>query len=136
MAAALATIVLATHACQRVPLLAPSGSAITLTGAATASATESVTITALVIEGGVGTTTQSGTSTPASSGGTPVHNGTVVSFTTTLGQITPAEAKTVNGKVTVTFTGDGRAGACVITATSGAAVKTLQITLTAPSPLP
>ena len=44
-----------------------------------------------------------------------------------------AEVKTVNGKVTVTFVGDGRVGKAVITATSGAAVKTLEITLTAPS---
>jgi hypothetical protein len=136
LAAALATIALGAHACDRVPLLAPSGSAISLTSVATASSTDSITITALVLEGAAGAPAQNGSATTTTGVGTPVHNGTVVSFTTTIGTITPVEAKTVNGKVTVTFTGDGRVGAVVITATSGSAVKTLQITLSAPTPLP
>ena len=118
------------------PLLAPSGSAITLTSASTAGANDSVTVTALVIEGAAGATTQNGNATSSSGAGTPVHNGTHVSFTSTLGQITPEDATTVNGKVVVTWVGDGRVGTVVITATSGSAVKTLQITLTAPTPLP
>ena len=57
------------------------------------------------------------------SAGTPVQNGTVVTFTTTLGRIEPVEARTQNGKVTVKLTGDGRSGTATITAFSGGAIS-------------
>ena len=59
------------------------------------------------------------TSTPGS--GTPVHNGTLVSFTTTIGRIDPREARTHNGQVRVTFIADGQSGSATITAFSGGA---------------
>ena len=93
-------------ACDKVPLTAPTESTIQLFATATSvSATGSTDIVATVTE----------------SGGTAVQNGTVVSFTTTLGRIEPAEARTSNGRVTVKLTGDGRSGLATITAFSGAA---------------
>ena len=68
-------------ACDKVPLSAPTESTITLFATSTSiSATGSTDIVATVIE----------------QAGTPVQNGTVVSFTTTLGRIEPTEARTQN----------------------------------------
>jgi PKD repeat protein len=91
-------------ACDKVPLTAPTESTIALfaTGASVP-ANGSVDIVATVIE----------------SSGTAVQNGTVVTFTTTLGTISPAEARTNNGKVTVKLSGDGRSGTASIVAFSG-----------------
>src|SRR5438876_6057561 len=85
----LAIAALAATACQKVPLLAPSGSTITLTSAATALPLNgTATIVAQVIE----------------SSGTPPQRGTLISFTTTMGSIQPSEAETdVSGRVIVTF---------------------------------
>jgi PKD repeat protein len=93
-------------ACDKVPLTAPTESTIQLFAAATSvSPTGSTDIIATVTE----------------SSGTAVQNGTVVSFTTTLGRLEPSEARTSNGKVTVKFTADGRSGTARITAFSGGA---------------
>ena len=93
-------------ACDRVPLTAPTESTIQLFAAATSvSSTGSTDIIATVTE----------------ESGTAVQNGTVVSFTTTLGRIEPSEARTSNGRVTVKFTADGRSGTARITAFSGGA---------------
>ena len=47
------------------------------------------------------------TATVIESGGTPVHNGTLVRFTTTLGRMDPVEAQTRNGiAVTMFIAGD------------------------------
>src|ERR1051326_8003967 len=72
-------------ACQKVPLLAPSGSTITLTSPVTALPVNGTAqIVAQVIE-------------PS---GTPPHSGTQVTFTTTLGSIQPSNAETdSNGQV-------------------------------------
>ena len=71
---ALVAVALAATACDKVPLTAPSESTITLFATATSvSATGSTDIVATVIE----------------QAGTAVQNGTVVSFTTTLGRIEP-----------------------------------------------
>lgn len=95
-------------ACDKVPLTAPTESTITLFATATSvSPSGSTDIVATVIE----------------SSGTAVQNGTVVSFTTTLGRIEPAEARTQNGKVTVKLTADGRSGLALVTAFSGGAVS-------------
>ena len=72
--------------CDKMPLSAPTESIITLFANSTSVGLNgSVDITATVIE----------------SAGTPVQNGTVVTFTTTLGTIDPVEARTNNGKATV-----------------------------------
>ena len=109
-------------ACDKAPLLAPGGTVIFLNATSgSVPATGSVDIIAVLLEQG---TTSSGTGTGSSTtpaSGTPVHNGTLVSFTTTIGRIEPAEARTENGKVTVRFIGDGRSGAATILAYSGGA---------------
>lgn len=94
-------------ACQRVPLLAPSGSTITLTSNTTAVPFNATAqITAQVIE-------------PA---GTPPQSGTHVSFTTTLGTMEPVDAETdVDGRAVATFKAGTASGTATITAISGGA---------------
>jgi hypothetical protein len=108
-------------ACDKAPLLAPNGTVIFLTlGSSSVAPTGSVEVIAVLLEQGTTSTGGTGgTSTP--SAGTPVHNGTVVSFTSSIGRIEPAEARTENGRVTVRFIGDGRSGAAKIVAYSGGA---------------
>ena len=133
-------------ACDKVPLLAPTGSVITIFPAATSVAVNGeIEIVATVIEQGVstapttpttpGTGTPPGTTTPPTTGtttttsagaGTPVQNGTVVSFTTTLGQIQPTEARTQNGQVRVKFIAGSQSGTATITAFSGGASGKLE----------
>src|SRR5262245_13258376 len=76
-------------ACQRVPLLAPTGSTITLTSSATALPINgSADIIAQVIE----------------AAGTPPHSGTEITFTTNLGSVQPSTADTDSaGRVVVRF---------------------------------
>ena len=120
-------------ACDKVPLLAPSGSVITLFPAATfVPANGKIEIVATVIEQGTAPappsngTPGSGTTTSTPGSGTPVHNGTLVSFTTTIGHIEPREARTHNGQVTVMFHADGQSGTATITAFSGGASGKLE----------
>jgi len=126
-------------ACDKVPLLAPSGTVITLfPTATTVPANGSTEIIATVIENGVtatptppptngGTGTPPGTTTTGSPGaGTPVQNGTLVSFTTTLGRVEPTEARTQNGQVRVRFIASGQSGQATITAFSGGASGKLE----------
>lgn len=93
--------------CEKVPLLAPTGSTITLTASTNVlSANGTLTIIAQVLE----------------SAGTPPHSGTRVTFTTSLGRLEPAEASTdVGGRVTVTFVAGGANGTATISAVSGGA---------------
>ena len=96
-------------ACQKVPLLAPTGSTITVTAGSTALSVNGTTdIIAIVVE----------------SAGTAPQDGTVVTFTTTLGSIEPSEARTNGGRVTVKFRAGTANGTAIITATSGAAGST------------
>jgi adhesin/invasin len=96
---------LAAAACNRVALLAPAGSTITLTTLApTLPLNGSTSIIAQVIE-------------PA---GTPPQKGTLVTFTTSLGTIQPIEAETdAGGRVMVSFNAGTRSGVATITALSG-----------------
>lgn len=101
-------------ACDKLPLLAPTNSTITLFAASnTVQANGSTTLTATILE----------------SSGTPVQNGTLVSFTTTVGQISPSEARTQNGKVTVMFAGSGQSGEAQIQANSGGAKLTAPLSI-------
>jgi adhesin/invasin len=87
-----------------VPLTAPSGSQVTLFSNTTiVPVNGTAEITATVIE----------------SGGTLVQNGTLVTFTTTIGTIDPAEARTRDGKVTVRLVAGNRSGRAVVRAFSG-----------------
>ena len=132
-------------ACDKVPLLAPTGSVITLLPVTnTVSLNSQVDIIATVIENGTapGGTGGTGTTTSRTGAGTPVQNGTLVSFTTTVGRIEPSEARTHNGQVTVRLIAGGASGTATVTAYSGgasataklligtAAVKTVSLTTT------
>jgi hypothetical protein len=91
--------------CDRVALMAPSGSTIVLTtDAQTLPLSGRTRIVAQVIE-------------PA---GTPPNKGTLVSFTTSLGTIVPAEAETDSGgRVAVAFVAGTLSGTATIMAVSG-----------------
>ena len=93
--------------CEKVPLLAPTGSTILLTAGTTALPTNgAIPIVAQVTE----------------SSGTPPHSGTRVTFTTSLGTIEPSFAQTdINGQVAVTFRSGTASGTATITAFSGGA---------------
>jgi len=101
-----AALFLVETACNRVPLLAPSGSTITLTTATSVLPVNGkATIIAQVVE----------------NAGTAPQAGTHVTFTTSLGTIEPADASTdTSGRATVTFT-SGSSGTASITAISGSA---------------
>ena len=100
-------------ACDKVPLLAPVESVITLsTASSVVQANGTAEIRAVVIE-------------PS---GTPVHDGTTVTFTTNLGTLLPGEARTQNGIATVQFLGNGQSGTATIRAISGgAASETIEV---------
>lgn len=102
-----ALMIFAAAACEQSPLLAPSGSTITLTAPVNAiSSSTSVEIVAQVLEGS----------------GTPPHSGTEVTFTTTLGTISPPTAQTdASGRAVARFQASGSNGTAVIAATSGGA---------------
>lgn len=91
-------------ACQKVPLLAPAGSTIVLTTAAsTLPINGSTDVIAQLME----------------SGGVPPHEGTRVTFTTSLGRLQPSEADTdVSGRAIVKFIATS-SGVASITALSG-----------------
>ncbi|HXH07072.1 MAG TPA: PKD domain-containing protein [Vicinamibacterales bacterium] len=117
---------LAAVACEKLPLLAPTGTVITLYANSNfLPLNSSIEITAVAIEGGAapatGTQTGTGTSTPTAGQGTPVHNGTVITFTTTVGRIEPQEARTRNGQVTVRLISGGQSGIARVRAFSGGA---------------
>ena len=103
------TVLLLAGACQKVPLLAPTGSSINLTA----------TATTLPINGSTNLIAQ-----VLESGGTPPQNGTLVTFTTTLGTIQPAEAETNGGRVVVKFLAGSTSGTANIIASSGGATIT------------
>ena len=91
-------------ACDKIALIAPSNSAITLfSNLTTINLGGSAQITATVIEGG----------------GTPVHDGTEVTFTTTIGTVDPVTLQTDDGKATVTLRPGSQSGTAVVRAFSG-----------------
>lgn len=101
------SLVLATAftACDKVPLLAPTQSVITL----------SINTTTLPVNGSaeiVATVTESA--------GTPVQNGTTVTFTSSVGVVEPREARTEGGIARVTFRAGSQSGTARIGAFSGA----------------
>ena len=95
-------------ACDKVPLLAPPSSTIRLSATTTnVQANGTTEIRATVLE-------------PS---GTPVQNGTTVTFSTNLGAVSPAEARTVNGVAAAQFVGNGQSGKATLRAISGGAVS-------------
>ena len=105
-AVGLVLVALLAAACEKVPLLAPSASTITVS-APTRSLPPggSTEITAVVVE----------------SGGTPVQNGTLVQFSATLGRVEPAEVETQGGVARTTFIAGSASGTAQIRAISGGA---------------
>lgn len=98
--------VLAVSSCDKVPLLAPTNTTIRLTsGLGVLPLSGSTDITAIVIE----------------AAGTPVQNGTVVTFTSSLGTFEPREGRTSNGQVTVKYLAGSQSGTAKVGAFSGGA---------------
>ena len=96
---------LAVIACDKMPLTAPLNSTVTVaTATPVLPIGGSTEVSAFVSEGG----------------GTPVQNGTVVRFTTTLGRVDPVEAQTSNGLAITMFHAGDVSGVADIRATSGA----------------
>lgn len=102
---ALLVAVATLSACDKVPLLAPTSSTITLT----------VSTTVVPVNG-----TAEISASVTESAGTPVQNGTVVTFTSSFGAIEPTEARTQGGKATVRFVAGAQSGTARIGAFSGA----------------
>ena len=98
-------------ACDKMSLVSPTGSTITLT----------VNKTSVPING-----TAEVTASVIESAGTPVQNGTVVTFTSSFGTIEPREARTEGGTARVIFTGT-QSGEAVIGAFSGGAKTTAEL---------
>lgn len=114
--------------CHKMPLTAPSGTAIALIASpAVVAVNGSTEVTAVLVQGQLGTTADGDAATGTIGGGQPVRNGTVVSFTTTLGRIEPAEVETAGGRAVVRLITDGRSGTATVTAFSGSAAQTLDI---------
>ncbi len=105
----------ATLSCDKLPLLAPNLSTITLSSTTViVQANGTTEIRATVLE----------------QAGTPVQNGTTVTFSTTLGVLAPFEARTLNGVASVQFLGNGQSGKASIKAISGgAASQALEISV-------
>jgi adhesin/invasin len=100
----LAVVSLIAAGCDSVPLTAPTESTITITSdRSVLPLNGTATLRAVVVE----------------SGGTMVHNGTVVTFAPTLGSVTPVEVETVNGVATAVFNAGSVSGKSVINAFSG-----------------
>jgi hypothetical protein len=119
--------------CQSSPLTAPQGTTITFLSGTTMIASGSIDVVVNVVQGATSTGTGVGQNATAPTGGQPVHDNTDVFFTTTLGTIVPAQAKTTNGLATVTLVGDGRTGTAKIVATSGSITGNASVTVTASS---
>lgn len=105
----LCLVTLSLTSCDKVPLLAPTGSSIFL----------SASTTRLPVNG-----TAEITATVIEQAGTPPQNGTLVTFTASLGTIEPNEARTAAGRVTVRFTAGSQSGTARIGASSGDARAT------------
>jgi adhesin/invasin len=114
-----ACLALVVVGCERMQLLAPTASTITISAPARVLPLGGSTqVSAVVIE----------------EAGTPVHNGTTVRFTSSLGRLEPAEAQTRNGVATTTFFAGDVSGVAAIRAMSGGAAaedgsNVLEITL-------
>lgn len=105
-ACALMVAAVLTVACDKVPLLAPTQSTITVSAPASVLPSGGSTeITAFVLE----------------QAGTPVQNGTTVRFSATLGRVDPVEAQTRGGLAITTFFAANSSGIAEIRATSGGA---------------
>ncbi len=114
-ALAVCVTMLAASSCQKVPLLAPTASVITvITSRSVLPINGTAQIIATVIE----------------QSGTPAHDGTLVTFTTTLGTLDPQEAVTSNGQAVVTLRAGTQSGTAEVSAFSGGARPETPLTIT------
>jgi adhesin/invasin len=104
--AALGAAIVLASACDSVPLVAPTESTVTLT----------VNTTTLPING-----TAELLATVIEPAGTPAHNGTLVTFTSSVGFVEPRDARTDGGIARATFHAGGQSATAVINAFSGSA---------------
>src|SRR5262245_1155191 len=109
LAVFLALAVCAAVGCEKVPLLAPTESTVTL----------QINTTTVPING-----TAEVLATVIEQAGTPVHNGTTVTFTASFGTMDPAEARTEGGVARSTFRAGIQSGTAKVGAFSGAARAT------------
>ena len=93
-------------ACDRVPLTSPTGSTIALSIDRNILPLNGQAVVRAVV---------------TESAGTPVHNGTTVTFQSSIGRTDPVDAQTVNGVATVTFLAGSISGSGFIHAFSGGA---------------
>jgi Bacterial Ig-like domain (group 1)/PKD domain len=115
--AILATAALVASGCDKVPLLAPNASTITMsTNSSIVQANGTAEIRATVLE----------------ASGTPVQNGTTVTFSTNLGALSPIDARTTNGVAITQFVANGQSGIAEIHANSGSAKSTDSTAATGP----
>jgi len=104
----IAVVVALAAGCGSSPMLAPSGTTLTISSTASAlSFSGSATITAQLLD----------------AKGLP-QDGAMVTFATTLGSVQPAQVATVGGIATAVFNAGAASGTAVITATSGGALST------------
>jgi PKD repeat protein len=93
-------------ACEKVALLAPTGSTVTISVSSTSVGSNGTAeVIATVIE----------------AAGTPVHNGTEVRFQASVGRVEPAAARTDGGVARAIFQANGASGTARILAFSGGA---------------
>ena len=95
-------------ACESLPLLAPTDSTIVVVASAPVIPLEGESVITAVVTEGVGT---------------PVQNGTLVTFSTTLGRLEPQESRTEDGRATTRLVGDKTTGTAMVSAFSGAATS-------------
>jgi PKD repeat protein len=99
-------LVATSAACDKVALLAPTGSTVTLSISSTSvSGNGTAEVVATVIE----------------AAGTPVHNGTEVTFQSSVGTVDPQVARTESGIARATFRANGASGTANVVAFSGGA---------------
>src|SRR5512136_2371889 len=103
------------NGCDSVSLFAPTGSTITpAAGTQTMALNEVTDLRAFVSQ----------------SGGSPVHNGTVIYFSSSLGSLIPDHAETTDGVATVQFSAGNTVGQAQLSAVSGAAKLSAALTIT------
>ena len=95
-------------ACESLPLLAPTESTIVVVASAPVIPLEGESVITAVVTEGVGT---------------PVQNGTLVTFSTTLGRLEPQESRTEDGRATSRLAGGKTTGTAMVSAFSGAATS-------------
>ena len=106
---AVIAVIALSAACDKVALLAPTGSTVTLSVSSTSVGSNGTAeIVATVIE----------------AAGTPVHNGTEVTFQSSVGIVEPATARTEGGLARATFRANGASGTARVLAFSGGAKST------------